>query len=192
MIKVVLTGSESTGKTGLAHRLAEHFGAPVAEEFVRGYAAERGGTLGFADHGPIAKGQIASEDAAIARAREIVVLDTDLVSTVVYCEHYFGKCPPWIETEARARAGSLYLLMNPDIPWVADGVRDRGEQRRDMHDLFRGKLDQLALNYVEISGERAERFESAVRVVEDLRRAQASPAKKLPSRNTPDPTEHTD
>jgi NadR type nicotinamide-nucleotide adenylyltransferase len=169
VIKVVLTGSESTGKTELAHRLGEHFGAPVAEEFVRGYAAERGGTLGFADHGPIAKGQIASEDAAIARAREIVVLDTDLVSTVLYCEHYFGKCPPWIETEARARAGDLYLLLHPDIPWVADGVRDRGEQRGDMHDLFRRRLDQLALNYVEISGERDERFKSAVRAVESLR-----------------------
>jgi NadR type nicotinamide-nucleotide adenylyltransferase len=165
VIKIVLTGSESTGKTELAHRLGEHFGAPVAEEFVRGYAADRGGTLGFADHGPIAKGQIASEDAAIARASTLVILDTDLVSTVVYCEHYFGACPPWIETEARARAGDLYLLMNADIPWVADGVRDRGEKRDEMHGLFKSKLDQLGLRYTEIGGEREQRFASAVRAV---------------------------
>ena len=93
MIKVVLTGSESTGKTELAHRLGDHFGAPVAEEYVRDYAAERGGTLGFEDHGPIARGQIAAEDGAVAAAKDLVVLDTDLVSTVVYCEHYFGHCP---------------------------------------------------------------------------------------------------
>jgi NadR type nicotinamide-nucleotide adenylyltransferase len=169
VIKVVLTGSESTGKTELARRLGEYFHAPIAEEFVRDYAAERGGKLGFADHGPIAKGQMASEDAAIARANTLVILDTDLVSTVVYCEHYFGACPPWIESEARARAGDLYLLMHADIPWVADGVRDRGEQRDEMHALFKRKLDQFGLMYAEIGGEREQRFESAVRAVESVR-----------------------
>lgn len=169
MIKVVLTGSESTGKTELAHRLAEHFHAPIAEEFVRDYAAQRGGRLSFGDHGPIAKGQMASEDAAIARARDLVFLDTDLVSTVVYCQHYFGRSPEWIEREARARSGDLYLLMSPDIPWIPDGVRDRGEQRAEMHSLFKQKLEALGLSYVEIGGEREERLQRAVRAVEKLR-----------------------
>jgi NadR type nicotinamide-nucleotide adenylyltransferase len=170
LIKVVLTGGESTGKTELAHRLGEHFGAPVAAEFVRAYAAQRGGQLGFGDHGPIARGQMAAEDAAIAGASDMVVLDTDLVSTVVYCEHYFGRSPAWIETEAIARAGQLYLLLLPDIPWVPDGVRDRGDRRTEMHALFRGKLEGLRLNYVEISGERGERFRAAVRAIEALAR----------------------
>jgi len=168
VIKVVLTGSESTGKTELAHRLGDHFGAPVAEEFVRGYAAARGGTLGFDDHGPIAHGQMASEDAALAAAKNLVILDTDLVSTVVYCDHYFGRCPAWIEKEARARAGDLYLLLKPDIPWIADGVRDRGDRRDEMHDLFKQKLDELGLRYVDIGGERDERFSLAVRAIESV------------------------
>lgn len=165
MIKVVLTGSESTGKTELAHRLGEHFNVPVAEEFVRGYAAEHNGKVEFSDHGPVARGQIASEDAAIARARDLVILDSDLVSTVVYCEHYFGRCPAWIEIEARARAAQLYLLLTPDIPWMPDGVRDRGERREEMHELFRRKLQALGLNYVEIGGEREERFRTAVNTI---------------------------
>jgi NadR type nicotinamide-nucleotide adenylyltransferase len=168
VIKVVLTGSESTGKTELAHRLGEHFHAPVAEEFVRGYAAEREGTLGFADHGPIAKGQIASEDTAIAKARDLVILDTDLVSTVVYCEHYFGRCPDWIVAEARARAADLYLLLAPDIPWIADGVRDRGDRREEMHDLFQRKLEELGLYCVEIRGQREERLACAVAAISAL------------------------
>jgi NadR type nicotinamide-nucleotide adenylyltransferase len=166
VIKIVLTGSESTGKTALARRLGEHFHAPVAEEFVRDYAAERQGKIGVADHGPIARGQMASEDAAIARATDLVIFDTDLVSTVVYCEHYFGTCPEWIAREARARAGDLYLLLQPDIPWIPDGVRDRGERRDEMHDLFRRKLDELQLRYVDIGGEREARFHAAVRAIE--------------------------
>lgn len=162
--KVVLTGSESSGKTELARRLADHFQVPVSREFVREYVATHP-QLGFGDHGPIAKGQMAAEDEAIARARDLVILDTDLVSTVVYCEHYFGRCPAWIEEEARARAGDLYLLMKPDIPWVPDGVRDRGDRRAEMHDLFRAKLGQLGVTVREIGGEREERFAAAVQAI---------------------------
>ncbi len=104
MNKIVLTGSESTGKTVLALELGAHFHAPVSTEFVREYAA-RQGKLAFADHGPIARGQMAAEDEAIARATRLVILDTDLVSTVVYCEHYFGRAPEWIRPRAGVDSG---------------------------------------------------------------------------------------
>jgi nicotinamide riboside kinase len=103
MIRVVLTGSESTGKTTLAQRIAEHYQAEFVPEFVREYAAKKGAPLDFSDHGPIAKGQMALEDAAIARKPRLIVQDTDLLSTVVYCDHYFGNCPPWIAQNAVER-----------------------------------------------------------------------------------------
>lgn len=161
MKKVVLTGSESSGKTTLALALGDAFRAPVSREFVREFAAAHGGRIAFPDHGTIAMGQMAAEDAAIAAASDLVILDTDLVSTVVYCEHYFGHCPEWIAEDARRRAGDLYLLVTPDIPWVADGIRDRGEQRDEMHALFRAKLRQLGLTFVEIGGSRSRRLASA-------------------------------
>jgi NadR type nicotinamide-nucleotide adenylyltransferase len=164
--KVVLTGSESTGKTELAARLGKHYGAPVSTEFVREFSAQHEGKISFADHGPIARGQIAAEDAAIATARELVILDTDLVSTVVYCEHYFGHSPEWIEAEARKRAGDLYLLLAPDIPWQPDGVRDRGDRRAEMHELFAQKLGALGLRFVVIGGTREERFAAAVQAID--------------------------
>lgn len=163
--KIVLTGSESSGKSALAEELGARFDAPVSGEFVRRYAAAHP-ALDFKDHGPIARGQMELEDQAIARARDLVILDTDLVSTVVYCEHYFGRCPPWIVQEAVARAGDLYLLLRPDIPWVPDGVRDRGDRRDEMHALFRAKLSSLGLNFVEIGGDRDVRLAAAVQAIE--------------------------
>jgi NadR type nicotinamide-nucleotide adenylyltransferase len=161
MIKVVLTGSECTGKTELASRLGEYFNAPVAEEFVRAYAAERLGNIEFEDHDPIVRGQIESENAAIGRAGDLVILDTDLVSTVIYCNHYFGACPDWIVQQARERAADLYLLLVPDIPWIADGIRDRGNHREEIHGFFRRKLEELELNVFEICGDRDRRFQAA-------------------------------
>jgi len=172
MKRVVLTGSESVGKTTLAQRLGDHFGVPVGTEFVRAYAAARGDKLGFGDHGAIAHGQMASEDAAIARAKDMVILDTDLVSTVVYCEHYFGMCPDWITEEAKKRAADLYLLLRPDVPWEADGVRDRGGQREEMHALFAQKLRALGLSYVELAGAGDERFSAAVQAIRPTAGAQ--------------------
>jgi nicotinamide riboside kinase len=96
VIRVVLTGSESTGKTTLAGELATHYRAELVPEFVRAYAERRGGIIEFSDHGPIARGQMALEDEHIAHAKGLIVQDTDLLSTVVYCKHYFGQCPPCI------------------------------------------------------------------------------------------------
>jgi NadR type nicotinamide-nucleotide adenylyltransferase len=168
VIKVVLTGPESTGKTELAQRLGQHYRAPVAAEFVRDFAARRDGKIEFGDHGAIARGQMSSEDRAIAIAGDVVILDTDLVSTVVYCEHYFGRVPEWIAAEARARAGQLYLLMEPDIPWQADGVRDRPERREEMHGLFRDRLREYGLRYIEIRGKGEERFQAAVDAIDAI------------------------
>lgn len=169
MKKVVLTGSESSGKTTLVRALATHYGAPYADEFVREFAARKG-AIDFSDHGPIARGQMASEDAAIARAGAVVFLDTDLVSTVVYCEHYFGRSPEWIVDEARRRAGDLYLLLKPDVPWAADGIRDRGDRRDEMHALFQAGLEALGLHYEEIGGDADARLARAVSAVDALLR----------------------
>ena len=48
-----------------------------------------------------------------------MLLDTDLVSTVVYSRHYYGDCPAWIEAAAVRRLADLYLLHDIDVPWTA-------------------------------------------------------------------------
>jgi NadR type nicotinamide-nucleotide adenylyltransferase len=168
MIRVVLTGSECTGKTTLATRLAEHYGVRSVPEFVRDYAASRPEPLTFADHGPIARGQMALEDAAVARGDRLVVQDTDLLSTMVYCEHYFGSCPAWIAAAARERRPDLYLLCEIDLPWVADGVRDRGHLREEMQSLFRAAVRATGAPFVVIEGDADHRWTTAVGAIDRL------------------------
>jgi NadR type nicotinamide-nucleotide adenylyltransferase len=168
MIRVVLTGSESTGKTTLAQRIAEHYQAEFVPEFVREYAAKKGAPLDFSDHGPIAKGQMALEDAAIARKPRLIVQDTDLLSTVVYCDHYFGKCPPWIAKKAVERKPDLYLLCEIDLPWIADGVRDRGHMREEMQQLFRDAVAASGTRYETVRGNGERRLHLAVDAINDL------------------------
>ncbi len=170
-LRVVVTGSESTGKTTLAEALARYYDAELVREFVREYAEARHGVVEFSDHGPIARGQMALEDAAFARGNPVVVQDTDLLSTVVYCEHYFGKSPAWIADAARDRAPDLYLLCEIDVPWVADGVRDRGHMRETMQQLFRDAVHASGAPVVAVAGDRDARLVRAIEAIDALRLA---------------------
>jgi NadR type nicotinamide-nucleotide adenylyltransferase len=180
---VVVTGSECTGKSTLARALAAHFGAPCSDEFVRGYLDRKGAPLDASDVESIARGQVAGEDATAARAGALLVKDTDLLSTTTYARHYYDTCPLWIEEAALARAGDLYLLLQPDLPWVADGQRDRPHAREELHHVFRQALVAAGVAFVEVGGQGAARLQAALRHVETaLVRPRASASRRTRSR----------
>jgi NadR type nicotinamide-nucleotide adenylyltransferase len=166
--RVTVTGSESTGKTWLAQRLAHRFETVWVPEFAREYLVQKGAPLDASDVEPIARGQMISEDDALRRARDLAILDTDLVSTVVYAEHYYGRCPAWVERSARTRLADLYLLCDSDVPWVADATRDRPYARQEIQAAFAEHLERYGAHYALVRGTWEQREASAVTAVEAL------------------------
>jgi len=162
--RICLIGPESTGKSELAAFLASHFGAPVSHEYAREYAETHGNDLTADDVEPIARGQLALLDTPAAT---LVIHDTDLISTVVYARYYYGSCPGWIEDEARKRRADHYLLLDTDVPWIADAARDAGgDAREDLFDAFRAALDEFECEWTIISGDREARHKLAIEVVQ--------------------------
>ena len=172
LTRIVLTGSESVGKTTLGLQLAARYGLTCVPEFVRDYAAAKGAPLDARDHGAIANGQMALEDthiaAAIARGDTMLLQDTDLISTVVYCHHYFGRCPEFIEQAAMARRAAHYLLLEIDVPWIADGIRDREARRVDVQTLFRDTLARFDAPVTVVQGTWETRFATAAALIDAL------------------------
>lgn len=168
-IRVVVTGSECTGKTTLAAALAAHYGTAWVPEYAREYVAAKSGPVDASDVDAIARGQIESENRFARDAHRILIQDTDLISTVVYSRHYFGHCPNWIEDAARDRRADLYLLAGIDVPWAADGIqRDRGDRRDEMQELFRNGLREYGAAFVEIRGALADRRTRSIRAIDRL------------------------
>ena len=159
LARICLTGPECTGKTTLAQLLARDLGVPWVPEYAREYAEARGNQLTADDAEPIARGQIALMD----RAPQSAILDTDLLSTVVYARHYYGACPAWIEDEALRRRAGLYLLLDTDVIWQPDAARDTGgDAREDLFDAFRAALDEFETRWEIVSGGWEERYRRAI------------------------------
>jgi NadR type nicotinamide-nucleotide adenylyltransferase len=151
--RIVVSGSESTGKTTLARRLAEWLGTTWVPEHSRAYAEGKGAPLTVLDVEPIARGTLAAEAEAAPNARgSVLVLDTDLASTLVYARHYYDFRPAWVEEEWAARPPALYLLCHPDVPWVPDGIRDQPRDRERLHAAFAARLASSGAPVADVRG----------------------------------------
>lgn len=180
--RIVVTGGECTGKTTLAGLLGDALGAPWVPEFARAYAAGVGRPLGASDVEAIARGQVAAEDAAVLALRQqpadaasprLLVLDTDLVSTTVYADHYYGATPAWVMQAARERRADLYLLCAPDLPWESDGVRDLPSARAEIHARFAERLRAIGATVLPVYGSKESRVAVAMAAVRAWRGAAA-------------------
>lgn len=168
--RLCLTGPECTGKTQLATEMAARYGTIFVPEYAREYAVENPRVLTAADVEPIARGQVAITESASESSRRLLLLDTDLISTVVYARYYYDSCPAWIEEEARRRRADRYLLLDVDTPWDHDGVRDTGQDRERLFASFERTLAEFGADVEPVSGDWSHRREQTIATIDALLR----------------------
>jgi galactose mutarotase-like enzyme/nicotinamide riboside kinase len=183
LLRVSLTGPESTGKSTLAAQLAAHYGTSFAPEFAREYLADSGPHYTAEDLEEIARGQLAAEAAAVAEAtangHPIVFFDSDLLVIKIWFEHSFGTCPEWILQAVARQHYDLVLLMGVDLPWQPDPLREHPHLRQHFYDLYQRELREQMSNFAEISGNGDRRFDKARFLVDELLRTASLPAVAL-------------
>jgi len=132
IIKIVVIGPESTGKSSLCESLAKHFNTRWCPEFAREYLLKHGTNYTFEDLLSIAKGQLLMEEEyaqsllndSPENTSRLLFIDTDMYVMKVWCEFVFGNCHKWILEQIVSRKYDLYLLCNTDLPWVKDELRE--------------------------------------------------------------------
>ncbi len=66
----------------------------------------------------IAREQVRREDQARARRAALLLLDTHLLSNLLWSRLLFGAAPAWLEPALLARHYDLHLLLDPrDVAW---------------------------------------------------------------------------
>jgi|TARA_B110000305_G_C19426853_1_gene634085 NadR type nicotinamide-nucleotide adenylyltransferase len=173
IVKIVLFGPESTGKTTLSRQLAKHYKTVWAPEFAREYLQEKWDTESKIcepfDILPIAVGQIKSENEQATLANRLLICDTDLLETKVYSEVYFdGSVHPLLAKFSLENEYELYLLTYIDTPWKPDDLRDKPNEREEIFDIFESALKKQKRPYIILKGGKKARFQTAIKAIDTL------------------------
>lgn len=192
--RVILVGSESTGKTTLAGELVAHYralgGIWAATKWVPEYGREytevllaRQGSVAedgeaasaewtAADFAVIAVEQQGLEDAAAASGSPVLFCDTDAFATQLWERRYLG-----VDSHAAYDAlpvsppRALYLLADvAGVPFEQDGIRDGEDFRELMQQWFVEELERRGERWALVTGTREKRLAAGIRAVDAVLR----------------------
>lgn len=173
IVKVVLFGPESTGKTTLSEQLARYYNTVWVPEYAREYLQNKWNnyrkTCENSDLLPIAKGQMKLENKLAKKADKVLICDTDLLETKVYSEEYYGGfVNPKLDEAAVKNTYDLYLLTYIDTPWEADDLRDRPDLREEMFTAFENALKKYNRPYILLKGDLRTRLKTATKAIDKI------------------------
>jgi NadR type nicotinamide-nucleotide adenylyltransferase len=166
MIRISITGPESTGKSWLAQRLAEHYLTDWVPEFARKYLGDLKRPYRYNDILEIAKGQFAAEN-SFSGNTGLLFCDTDFCVTSIWCNVKYAKCHPWISSKLEQNLYGLYLLCDIDLPWQYDPLRENPEMRSELFEMYNDLLQNHHFNYKVVSGLGEQRLQNAISFVNE-------------------------
>ncbi len=162
MVKIVVTGPESTGKSTLARELAAYSGTLWVPEYARPYLNYLPYPYSAEDVVHIARGQVAWEAVWEKHAKGLLFCDTALLVPKIWMEHKYGFCDPWIESQLKERHYDLYLLCDIDLPWESDPLREHPNEREILFLKYKNALEEMNANFLVINGKDARRLDNAI------------------------------
>ncbi len=153
--KICFYGPESTGKSVMAKQMAAYYQTEFVPEVAREIVSSNEFTID-----EIIKIGYAQTERIIDKAKaanKILFCDTDLITTQIYCRHYLGVIPDILYELEKKITYNQYFLFDIDVPWVGDGMRDLGESRQVMFEIFKHELEIRNISYLLVKGDYKER-----------------------------------
>lgn len=165
---IVITGAESTGKSDLTVKLANHFNVPYLPEFARTYIEGLNRKYNYNDVETIARKQVAQLREYINSAHSYIFVDTWLIITKVWFEAVFKRLPEWLESEIKNTPVEMFLVCATDLPWVPDKVRENGgEQREILQRRYLEILENYGFHYKIVKGLKDDRLKNALNYLQE-------------------------
>jgi len=164
--KIAIVGPESTGKSTMSAYLAKHYQTIWVPEFAREYCEKLTEQPTWQDEINMFRGQVALEEELLPKANKILICDTTFITVKIWSDHMFGQSPQEVLDELPKHPYDLYLLLNIDLPWQDDPLRDFPQLREHFMDTWYKELDEINANYTLISGTGQERYDSAAAAID--------------------------
>jgi HTH-type transcriptional repressor of NAD biosynthesis genes len=159
-IKVVIVGTESTGKTTLAEKLASHFQGSIVSETARDII-QNSNAFTLDSLYVVAQEHAKKIEKAVCGNSPLIIIDTDIHITKSYASFVFREELNVHIDIYNANKANLYLYMNNSAMYIQDGTR-LNETDRNLLDLsHRKKLKDYGINTIELNGTWDNRFQQA-------------------------------
>ena len=165
MIRIAITGPESSGKTSLAEQLAKHFSADLITEFARTYLEAQDGKYTKSDLPIIASGHLSN---IIKSQNSIQIIDTDFIGMKIWSDYRFQNTEESIIELIHQNTFDAHILCTPDIPWEEDPLRENQHDRDVLFELFQQELQAFNKEYIVVAGSHDNRFKESVSYVQAL------------------------
>lgn len=162
LIKIVLTGPESSGKSALGQSLSKQLGWPLLKEYARFYLEKHGPQYDWDGFLHMYQQHCRSISQLSAEHSGPLLIDTDEINFLVWSEQVFSRPLPDQATLSKRLQNRFYLLLRPDLPWQPDPLRQDENRRHEIFERHTYWLKVLNLPFVEISGTGKERVERAL------------------------------
>src|ERR1700748_3299701 len=160
--KIAVVGPESTGKSTMSAYLAEHYHTVWVPEYAREYCEKLTAPCTWQDEINMFYGQLELEASITPEANKLLICDTTFITVKVWSDYTFGKSPQEVLDELPEHPYDLYLLLNIDLPWEEDPLRDFPHMREHFMQVWYKELNELNASYVLIEGAGPERYERSV------------------------------
>lgn len=162
MLKVAVTGPESTGKSWLASKLAVYYGCLWVPEFARTYLINLGRKYTLEDVEYIAQRQNQLIRSAMAKESPVLFADTEMLVCKIWSEFVFGHCPVSIASLTESQQFDFYLLCDIDLPWEPDPLREHPDKRKELFSIYQDELTRRKWPFAIISGTGNQRLDNAI------------------------------
>jgi NadR type nicotinamide-nucleotide adenylyltransferase len=164
--KIAVVGPESTGKSTMSAFLAKHYNTVWVPEYARDYCAKLTEPCTWQDEINMFYGQLNLEAEMLPLANEVLICDTTFITVKIWSDYTFGRTPQEVLDALPKHPYDLYLLLNIDLPWEEDPLRDFPHMREHFMDIWIKELQALNANYILISGAGDERYADAVKAID--------------------------
>lgn len=165
--KIAIVGPESTGKSTMSLQLAKYYNVPWVPEYARYYCANLTVACTLQDETNMFHGQVALEDSVLSMTEtDFVICDTTFVTVKIWSDAFFGETPQVVLDALTKYTYDFYLLLDIDLPWQDDPLRDFPNQREHFMQVWHQELKALNANYKVISGTGDDRLNNAIAAVD--------------------------
>lgn len=166
LIKIAVVGPESTGKSSVASRLAAHFCTVCVPEYAREYCKGLDRHYTLQDELNIFYGQVALEKSLEPLARgNMLICDTMFLTVKIWCDHLFSHTPKVVLEALQQSDYDFFLLMDIDLPWEDDPLRDFPDDREYFMNVWHNELRSIGAKYELVGGLGEQRYENAIQAV---------------------------